>query len=307
MSERHQPHSHGHPHHTLGAALLLTLGYAGVEALVGLWSGSLALLGDAGHMLTDAAALGLAALAARLALRPPSALHSYGLSRIEVLAALINALFMLGVVALIAWEALQRLQTPAPVQGLAVMFTATIGLAINGVVAWLLLRDDDSLNVRAALLHVLGDLLGSVAALTAGAVIWLTGWTPIDPLLALLICGLILYSTLNILREALHVMMEGVPLHLDLTEVGQAMAGVPAIRSVHDLHIWTLGAGRIALSAHIVLDRLADWEQALPQLEHLLHERYAIDHVTLQPETATFPLRPLPYARREAQDMQRPT
>ncbi|GAB4292042.1 MAG: cation diffusion facilitator family transporter [Thiohalomonadaceae bacterium] len=301
MHDHTHPH-HGHLPHALGTALLLTLGYAGVEAAVGLWSGSLALLGDAGHMLTDATALGLAALAARLALRPPSALHSYGLSRSEVLAALLNALFMLGVVALIAWEALQRLQAPAPVQELAVMFTAAIGLLINGTVAWVLLRGDGSLNVRAALLHVLGDLLGSVAALVAGAVIWLTGWTPIDPLLALLICGLILYSTLNILREALHVMMEGVPLHLRLNEVGQAMAGVAGVRSVHDLHIWTLGAGRIALSAHIVLDRLTDWERVFPQLELLLHERYAIDHLTLQPETATFPLRPMPYARHEAQD-----
>lgn len=294
-------HAHHQPprRHVLIIALLLTLGYAGVEAAVGLWSGSLALLGDAGHMLTDATALGIAALAARLALQPPSPRHSYGLGRIEVVAALLNALFMLGVIALIAWEAVARLQTPAPVQGLAVMITAAIGLLINGVVAWLLLHGDGSLNVRAALLHVMGDLLGSVAALAAGAVIWLTGWTPIDPLLALLICGLILYSTLNILREALHVMMEGVPLHLDLREVGQAMAAVAPIKAVHDLHIWTLGSGRIALSAHIVLDRLDHWEQVLTRLEQLLHERYDIDHVTLQPETTTFPLRPMPYDKRD--------
>jgi len=295
-------HDHAHHHaphrHALGFALLLTLGYAAVEAAMGLWSGSLALLGDAGHMLTDATALGIAALAARLALRPPSTLHSYGLSRIEVLAALVNALFMLGVVTLIAWEAVARLQTPAPVQGVAVMITAAIGLLINAAVAWVLLHGDNSLNVRAALLHVMGDLLGSVAALLAGAVIWLTGWTPIDPLLALVICGLILYSTLNILREALHVMMEGVPLHLSLREVGQAMAGVAQVRSVHDLHIWTLGSGRIALSAHIVLDQLHDWEQVLPQLEYLLHEQFDIDHVTLQPEGGTFPLHKMPYQKR---------
>ncbi len=296
-------HGHAHHHtphrHALGFALLLTLGYAAVEAGMGLWSGSLALLGDAGHMLTDAAALGIAALAARLALRPPSTLHSYGLSRIEVVAALLNALFMLGVITLIAWEAVARLQTPAPVQGIAVMITAAIGLLINAVVAWVLLHGDNSLNVRAALLHVMGDLLGSVAALLAGAVIWLTGWTPIDPLLALVICGLILYSTLNILREALHVMMEGVPLHLNLREVGQAMAGVARIRSVHDLHIWTLGSGRIALSAHIVLDRLHDWEQVQPELEHLLHERFDIDHITLQPEVTTHEvLQRMPYERR---------
>lgn len=295
----HHHHDHSPTHrHALGFALLLTLGYAAVEAGVGLWSGSLALLGDAGHMVTDASALGIAALAARLALRPPSARHSYGLARIEVLAALVNALVMLGVVAFIAWEALERLQTPAPVQGVAVMITAAVGLLINGSVAWVLTHGDDTLNVRAALLHVMGDLLGSVAALAAGAVIWLTGWTPIDPLLALLICVLILYSTLNILREALHVMMEGVPLHMELEEVGRAMAAVAQIRSVHDLHIWTLGSGRIALSAHIVLHRLSDWEMLLPQLERLLLERFGIDHVTLQPElTAQHVLRQMPYRR----------
>jgi cobalt-zinc-cadmium efflux system protein len=295
----HAHHHHDHPHrHALGFALLLTLGYAAVEAAVGLWSGSLALLGDAGHMVTDASALGIAALAARLALQPPSPRHSYGMARIEVLAALLNALLMLGVVAFIAWEALERLQNPAPVQGVAVMVTAAIGLLINGSVAWVLTHGEATLNVRAALLHVMGDLLGSVAALAAGAVIWLTGWTPIDPLLALVICVLILYSTLNILREALHVMMEGVPLHMELAEVGRAMAAVEQVRSVHDLHIWTLGSGRIALSAHVVLHRLNDWEQLLPQLERLLLERYGIDHVTLQPElTAQHVLRQMPYRK----------
>jgi cobalt-zinc-cadmium efflux system protein len=297
----HVHHHHAHPHrHALGFALLLTLGYAAVEAGVGLWSGSLALLGDAGHMVTDASALGIAALAARLALQPPSPRHSYGLGRIEVLAALLNALVMLGVVAFIAGEALERLQTPAPVQGVAVMVTAAIGLLINGSVAWVLTHGEATLNVRAALLHVMGDLLGSVAALAAGAVIWLTGWTPIDPLLALVICVLILYSTLNILREALHVMMEGVPLHMELADVGRAMAAVEQVRSVHDLHIWTLGSGRIALSAHVVLHRLSDWEQLLPQLERLLLERYGIDHVTLQPElTAQHVLRQMPYKKKD--------
>lgn len=295
----HHHHDHHHTHRdTLGLALLLTLGYAVVEAVVGLWSGSLALLGDAGHMVTDASALGIAALAARLALQPPSPRHSYGLARIEVLAALVNALLMLVVVAFIAWEALERLQTPAPVQGVAVMVTAAVGLLINGSVAWVLTHGEATLNVRAALLHVMGDLLGSVAALAAGAVIWLTGWTPVDPLLALLICVLILYSTLNILREALHVMMEGVPLHMELEEVGRAMAAVAQIRSVHDLHIWTLGSGRIALSAHIVLHRLGDWELLLPQLERLLLDRFGIDHVTLQPElTAQHVLRQMPYRK----------
>lgn len=284
-THHHHAHHH-HAHHSLGIALLLTLGYA----LVGWWSGSLALLGDAGHMLTDALALGLAALAARLARLPPSPRHSYGFSRIEILAALLNTLFMLAVISLIAWEAWQRLQVPSPVQGPAVMLTALIGLAINGSVAWILIKGENTLNIRAALLHVMGDLLGSVAALIAGAVIWTTGWTPIDPLLALLICGLILYSTLNLLREALHIMMEGVPLHLDLAEVGTRMAQTEGILSIHDLHIWTLGSGRIALSAHIVIRQLTDWPAIQTRLEYLLHTHYGINHTTLQPEPGEFPL-----------------
>lgn len=299
-AEHHHHHHHDHPR-TLLLALLLTLGYAAVEAVVGLWSGSLALLGDAGHMLTDSVALGLAALAAKLAMQPVSPRHSYGLGRIEVVAALTNALFMLGVVGAIAWEALQRLMHPSVVHGEAVMLTAAIGLAINALVAYVLTHGQENLNIRAALLHVMGDLLGSVAAIIAGAVIWWSGWTPIDPLLALVICGLILYSTFDILREGLHVMLEGVPLHLHLPTVGLAMAGVEGVRSVHDLHIWTLGSGRIALSAHILLHQITDWEQVLPALEQLLAEQFDIDHVTLQPEvTVTHTLRPMKYLRKHA-------
>lgn len=280
-------------------ALLLTLGYAAVETGVGLWSGSLALLGDAGHMFTDSLALGLAALAAHLARRPPSHRHSYGLGRVEVIAALLNALFMLAVVASIAWEALGRLQQPQPVQGAAVMITALFGLLINGGVAWLLSRGENTLNTRAALLHVMGDLLGSVAALAAGAIILFTGWTPIDPLLALVICVLILHSTLSILRESLHVMLEGVPLHLSLPGIGRAMAGVEKVHSVHDLHIWSLGAGRIALSAHILLDQMEDWPEVQHAMNHLLHESFDIDHITLQPELiSSHVLRPMPYPDR---------
>lgn len=302
--DEHHHHHHYHPHNSgkpqvLLFALLITLSYSAIEAGVGLWSGSLALLGDAGHMLTDSLALGLAALASHLSRRPPSTRHTYGLGRIEVIAALLNALLMLGVVISIGWEAFSRLQQPQPVHGTAVMVTALIGLLLNGAVAWLLSHGEDTLNTRAALLHVMGDLLGSVAAVVAGIVIFITGWTPIDPLLALLICGLILHSTFGILRESLHVMLEGVPLHLDLPSIGQAMAATSMVRSVHDLHIWSLGAGRIALSAHIMLDELEDWPMAQHALEHLLHEQFGIDHVTLQPEVAeAHVLRPMPYPDR---------
>lgn len=289
-------HDHAHDHHAHAAgprlvwALALTLGFAGVEVLAGFWSGSLALLGDAGHMLTDSASLALAAIAARLAQRPPSLRHTYGLGRVETLAALLNVLFMAVVVVGISMAAIDRLLTPTTIHGETVTVVAVIGLCVNVGVAWLLMQGEQTLNTRGALLHVLGDLLGSVAALVAGAVIWRTGWTPIDPLLSLLICALILVSSLRLLREVVHALLEGVPSALSLEEIGQALAGVEGVRSVHDLHIWTLSSNRIALSAHVVVDALDRWPAVLADMQHLLTHR-GIGHVTLQPEINVHPLR----------------
>lgn len=282
----HHRHGHGHGHGGNGLlwALGLTLGFALLEGIGGWWAQSLALLGDAGHMVSDATALGLAALAARIARRPPSTRHSYGLGRAEVVAALVNSLFMVAVVTLIGFAAIERLQQPVAVHGGAVIAIALAGLAVNVLVAWVLSRGERTLNSRAALLHVLGDALASVAALTAGAVIYFTGWTPIDPLLSLFICALILVSVIRLLREVLHVIMEGVPPYLELRDVGRAMAGVSGVGSVHDLHIWTLSSGNVVLSAHIVIASMTHWDDVLLALRRLLHERYGIDHVTLQPE-----------------------
>lgn len=288
----HARHDHGHRHdHDTGAGrslswgLALTAGFALVEAAGGWLAGSLALLGDAGHMITDATALGLAAFAAWVARQPPSARHSYGLVRAEVVAALANGLFMLLVVGGIAFHAVERLRHPQDVAGGVVMTIAAVGLVVNLVVARILHAGEQNLNTRAALLHVLGDLLGSVAALVAGGVVYFTGWTPIDPLLSLLICALILFSSMHLLRDVLHVLMEGVPPYLDLPEVGRAMAAVPGVRSVHDLHIWTLSSGLVALSAHVVIEDMGRWQAVLEALRQLLKERYAIEHVTLQPES----------------------
>ncbi|MGE5241248.1 MAG: cation diffusion facilitator family transporter [Bacteroidota bacterium] len=290
MPSDHSSVHHHHAHATHGGslrwALILTLGFAAVEAFGGWWSGSLALLGDAGHMFSDAVALGLAALAAVISRRPPSARHSYGLMRAEVIAALLNGLLMLAVVLGIVVEAIRRLQQPQPVSGLTVVGIASVGLVINVIVALVLSRGEHDMNTRAALLHVMGDLLGSVAALIAGSVIYYTGWTPIDPILSLAICALILHSTLRLLRDALHVLMEGVPGHLDLNTVGHSLARVPGVVSVHDLHIWMLSSGMPALSAHVVLERMTDWTDILERMRDLLRERYGIDHVTLQPEIA---------------------
>lgn len=279
------PHEHVHDHgHHLGWALIFTLGFAVVEAVGGWWSGSLALLSDAGHMVTDSFSLGLAAFAAWIARRPPSARHTYGFVRAEIIAALINGLLMLGVVLFIVIEAIERLRTPQPVAGGWVMAIAAIGFGVNVIVAWVLSHGGEGLNTRAALLHVLGDLLGSVAALLAGGIIYFTGWTPADPILSLAVVALILVSTIRLLKEALHVLMEGVPPSLNLEEVGKAMAQVSGVSSVHDLHIWMLSSGRIALSAHVDVAELNVWPGILAEIRHLLHERFDIGHVTLQPE-----------------------
>lgn len=303
----HDGHDHahgGHHHHhaadssrgTLIVALLLTLSFAGVEAVAGWWSGSLALLSDAAHMLTDSSALGLAAGAAWLAQRPPSSRHSYGLVRAEVLAALFNSVLMLVLIGYIVHEAIDRFGAPRDIKGSAVIGVAVIGLAVNLVVAWVLSRGAHTLNSRAALLHVLGDALGSVAAITAGIVIVTTGWTPIDPLLSLLVAALILVSALRLLREVVHVLMEGVPGHVRLKQVGHDLAALDGVIRVHDLHVWTLSSGTIALSAHLEIRRLDDWPAILSAAQDTMESQHGISHITLQPEVLTAqPLVRAPY------------
>jgi len=288
-------HSHDHPNdhghvssssHLLLIGLLLTLGFAVIEAVGGWWSGSLALLGDAGHMFSDSAALGIALVAARMMLKPPSERLSYGHGRIEVVAAISNSVLMLLIVVGIVREAFERFSSPGSINASAVMLIGGSGLVINILVALVLSRDTHSLNTRAALLHVMGDLLGSVAAIISGAVIYFWNWLPIDPIVSVFISALIVFSSVRLLREAIHIIMEGVPGHLDLQEVGQAMAAVDKrIRSVHDLHIWSLSSGQIALSAHIVLADLGCWQEILSLEQAMLADKFKIDHITLQPET----------------------
>jgi len=285
--------SHAHTHHqppasrrrpAFVAALLITFAYALVELAGGLWSGSLALVSDAGHMFSDAIALGFAAIAAWLALRPASLRHSYGWARAEVIGAMINSLIMLGIIVMLVVEAVQRLLAPQPVIAGGVMLIAFIGLVVNAVVAFMMSRSEHNLNARAAMLHVMGDLISSVAALIAGAVIYATGWLLIDPILSLVIAALILVSTLRLLRDTLHVLMEGVPASVDLAQIGKALAKVPGVASVHDLHVWGITPESMALSAHLDVDDLAGWAAILEAARKVLHDRFGIDHVTLQPE-----------------------
>lgn len=268
----------------LAIAVALTFGYALVEVIGGLWSGSLALLADAGHMVTDSAALLFALAASLIARRPVSARHSFGLARVEVIAAFVNALTMLAVVGWIFYEAFQRITDPVPVKGLEVLGIATVGLLVNVAVAWALSRDQHNINTRAALLHVLGDLLGSVAAIAAGLIIHLGGPTLVDPLLSMLIGGLILRSTVAVLRDSTAVLLDSVPQGLDLAAIGQALARVPGVVSVHDLHVWSMTADTPSLSAHVLVEDIERWSVVLHRARRLLKEEFGIAHVTLQPE-----------------------
>ncbi|WP_444915716.1 cation diffusion facilitator family transporter [Microbulbifer sp. TRSA007] len=288
---------HDHVHHRTGngalrpliIALVLTLSFSIVEAIGGWLSGSLALLGDAAHMLTDTFALSLGAIAAVLAKKPADRELSFGWGRAEVLAAVTNGLIMLLIVVGISFMAIDRLRNPQPVHGSTVMLIAAMGLLINILAAWVLLKGERTLNIRGALLHVMGDMLGSVAALASGAVIYFTGWVPIDPLLSLLICLLILVSCVRLLRDAIDVLMERVPRELSLPVVGETLAAVTGVRSVHDLHIWRLDSSTISLSAHIVVDDLQAWPSVLERLRETLVKRFDIDHITLQPEPLAMP------------------
>jgi len=296
--DHRHPHDHGHDRAAHGAergtrralivALALTAGFAGVEAVGGWMAGSLALLSDAGHMITDAASLGLALFADAVSRRPASNRASYGYGRAEVLAAFVNAIAMLAVVATIGIEAIRRLLDPAPVAGGTVTVIASIGLAVNLAAAWVLSRAGGSLNTRGALLHVMGDLLGSLAALVAGGVIMATGWMPIDPILSIAVALLILRSTWQLLKHSTGVLMEHVPRHLDFDAIGKSLAALPGVSDVHDLHIWNMSTEGIALSAHLAIARGDDWPALLAKARRMLATDYGIKHATLQP---TWPVR----------------
>ena len=276
--------------------LALTAAYAAVEFAGGLWSGSLALLGDAGHMVSDAAALAVAAIAASLARRPPGRGHSYGWQRAEVIGASLNGVLMLAIVVMLVVEAVSRLLSPREVAAGAVIAIAFLGMVVNGACLFLLGRGEPDLNARAALLHVMADLGSSFAALVSGVVIHFTGWFPIDSILSLVIGALILVSTQRVLRDALHVLMEGVPPAIDLAAIGRALATVSGVAEVHDLHVWSIAPGSVALSAHLEIEDLQRWPGILTEASAMLQARYGIGHVTLQPEipgwrgTAVVPL-----------------
>jgi cobalt-zinc-cadmium efflux system protein len=271
----------------LVAALALTAGFLLVEAAAAFWTGSLALLADAGHMLTDVGGLALALFAIWVAARPPTPAKTYGYYRAEILAALANALVLLAVAAGILWEAWHRLAEPVEVLGGPMLLVAVLGLGVNLGCAWLLHRGAaESLNVRAAYLEVLSDAASSGAVLVAAVVIVTTGWTLIDALVSAAIGLWIVPRTLRLLVQAVNVLLEGTPPHLEVAEIEAAMTGVAGVQRVHDLHVWTLTSGREAMSAHVVVDDIGESERLLEALHAVLHARFGIDHTTIQLEPA---------------------
>lgn len=261
------------------------IGFAAVEVAAGVASGSLALLADAGHMLSDALSLGIALVAARLALRPATPQRSYGWRRAEILAALANGA---GLVVLGAWilvEAGRRLSDPPEVSGGFVLVVGLVGLAVNVVAARVLHRSaTQSLNVRAAFRHVLADLLSSAGVVAAALLIILTGWELADPLVGLLIGVLVLGSSWQVLRESAAVLLEGAPAGVRVVDIGHAMAAIPGVVEVHDLHVWAITSGFPALSAHVLVEGGADCHAIRLEVERLLRERYDLEHTTLQVE-----------------------
>jgi cobalt-zinc-cadmium efflux system protein len=288
---------HGHSHsldaravrnrRALGIALGLTAGLAGVELAAGLLAGSLALLADAAHMVSDTASLGVAFFAAWLAMRPATPRRSFGFRRAEILAALFNGVALVAVAIWIFIAALGRLGDPPDVPGGWILAVGFVGLVVNVLAAWVLARaGSGSLNVRAALGHVLADLLGSAGVIVAGAVVLATGWNYADPLAALAIGLLVLAGSWRILRESVAILLEETPAGIDADEVGHVLAAAEGVVEVHDLHIWTITSGFPALSAHVLVAPGGDCHGVRRDLERILHERFGLDHTTLQVEHA---------------------
>lgn len=296
LKHHHGGSHHGHTHgraarsrRRLSIVLVLTAVYMLAEAVGGWITGSLALLADAGHMLTDVAALALALIAVWFGSRPATSSKTFGYYRLEILAALINGVALILISLLIFYEAYRRWNEPPEVRSGLMMLVATGGLVVNIVCAWLLHGDHkDDLNVRGARLHIIGDALGSVGAIIAGALMSLYGWYAADPLFSSLISLLIVWSSWHLIRESTNVLLEGTPAHINLASVEDAILETRGVEDVHDLHIWTITSGREALSAHVIHLETISQAELLKELRTKLHDRFGVDHLTIQMETPDF-------------------
>jgi cobalt-zinc-cadmium efflux system protein len=283
----HHRHTHSSRHkHRLWVVFALSASFMVVQVVVGWWTNSLALLADAAHLFVDAAGVGLSLLAVWFAERPATAEKTYGYYRVEILAALVNGVVLCVLAIAILVEAWDRLRVPHEVSAGPVLVVAVAALGVNLLAAWLLHAGaGESLNVRGAYLEVLGDALSSAAVIVAAAVILVTGWTAADALASAAIGLLILPRTFVLLRQAVNVLLEGVPAHLDLAEIETALCDAPGVKRVHDLHVWTLTSGREAMSAHVEVEPGTPPDRILDELHVVLHARFGIDHTTIQVET----------------------
>ena len=291
-----------HPNRRIENRLLLSLALTGLifiaEVVGGIWTGSLALLSDSAHVFLDLFALGLSFLALRLSALPADDAHTYGYHRLEVLAALANGLTLAFISVGIFYESWQRWQVPTEIKSMEMLIIAVIGLVVNGIVAFILGGHDhdheespherEDVNVKSAFLHVLGDAISSVGVILAALIIWKTGWQWVDALTSVLIGVIILLSSWRILKSSLHILVEGVPEGITLSKVGEAMETVPGVTGVHDLHIWNICSGHIALSAHVVTANqpLADGNGTMKELKRRL-SAFGIEHTTIQLECSS--------------------
>lgn len=293
MGAEHK-HSHNQNKKTLLIAFLIITSYMVIEAVGGYLTNSLALLADAGHMLSDSISLGVAYLAFSIGEKAADQMKTYGYKRFEILAAVFNGVTLVLIALYIFYEAYQRFSDPPDIATTGMLVIAVIGLLVNILVAWLLMRGGDTqenLNLRAAFLHVLSDLLGSVGAITAALLIIFLGWTWADPLASVLVAVLVLISGWRVTKEALHVLMEGTPKNVDIEEVARVIETMPEVQSIHDLHVWSITSGRNAMSGHVVIKSRISFEESqliLRKIEDAL-AKLKISHVTVQLETQDHP------------------
>lgn len=285
----HHGHNHSHGHSANKKALLISFilitTFMVVEVIGGLLTNSLALLADAGHMLSDAAALGLSFFALKLGERKASQSKTFGYKRFEIIAAALNGLTLILISLYIFYEAFQRFANPPEVQSFGMLTISIIGLLVNIVAAWILMGGDkENLNVRSAFLHVLGDMLGSVGAIVAALLMIFFGWGIADPIASVIVAGLIIVSGWRVTKESLHILMEGAPAQIKLEDVKTSLGKIPDVKEVHDLHIWSITSGMPMLSCHLSITENGVHDQILQQAQTVLHDSFGIEHSTIQVE-----------------------
>ncbi|WP_147294885.1 cation diffusion facilitator family transporter [Oceanobacillus arenosus] len=291
MGNHHDDHSIGHHHHhtsnirVLFFSFIIIFLFMIIEAIGGIVTNSLALISDAGHMLSDAAAMGLSLVAFKIGERKATMDKTYGYRRFEIIAAFINGAALILIAIFIFFEAIQRFVEPPTVNG-SMMIIAIIGLIINIVVAWLLMRGNskENLNLRSALLHVFGDLLGSVGAIIAGSLILLFGWNIADPIASVVVAILIIFSGFRITKDSLNILMEGKPENINVTAIKESLSKMDGIEDVHDLHVWSITSEFPTLSCHLIVNESINRDDLLQQANELIHHHFNISHCTIQME-----------------------